>query len=82
MSSDKISIYDDVDMKLSEVRAVILQNAQQTIEKGTALWVHINEIIQLLLPPQFATVYNDILEFVQHSAIPNTRKYRQNKRET
>ncbi len=47
---------------IREQIAKILQNVQGTIEKGTAIWVQINEIIQLLLPPQFATVCNDILD--------------------
>ncbi len=47
---------------IREQIAKILQNAQGTIEKGTAIWVQINEIIQLLLTPQFATVCNDILD--------------------
>ena len=43
-----------------------LKKAQGEVGRGP-IWVQINEIIQLLLPPQFATVYNDILELGSYS---------------
>ena len=48
--------------------ADILDDARGTVEKGGPIWVQINEIIQLLLPPQFASLCNDILELWMHSS--------------
>ena len=47
--------------------ATRLQKAQETLEKGTPIWSQLNAIIQLLLPPQFADVCNDILDMWMQS---------------
>jgi hypothetical protein len=48
--------------------AGILHDASGTLEKGTPIWQQIQHIILLLLPPQFATLINDILELWMHSS--------------
>ena len=51
--------------------AEILDEASGTIEKGTPIRQQIRNIIQLLLPPQFVTLCNDILELWMNSSNEN-----------
>jgi hypothetical protein len=48
--------------------AEILDDASGTLEKGTPIRQQIRDIIQLLLPPQFLTLCNDILELWMNSS--------------
>jgi hypothetical protein len=48
--------------------AEILHDASGYIDNGTPIWQQIQHIILLLLPPQFATLINDILELWMHSS--------------
>jgi hypothetical protein len=51
--------------------ADILDGASGTIEKGTPIRQQIRDIIQLLLPPQFVSLCNDILELWMNSSNEN-----------
>jgi hypothetical protein len=51
--------------------AEILDDASGTLEKGTPIRQQIRDIIQLLLPPQFVSLCNDILELWMNSSNEN-----------
>jgi len=53
--------------------AEILDEASGTIEKGTPIHQQIRNIIQLLLPPQFVSLCNDILELWMNSGNENEK---------
>jgi hypothetical protein len=48
--------------------ATILEQSQQTLEIGTPIWVEIDRIIGLLLPPEFASVTRDIIDLWIYSS--------------
>ncbi len=64
---EKLRFKDFSPEKREEI-AGILHDAHGTIEKGTPIRLQIQHIIQLLLPPQFATLSTDILELWMHSS--------------
>ena len=48
--------------------ATILKRSQETLASGTPIWVEIDRIIGLLLPPEFASVATDILDLWIYSS--------------
>jgi hypothetical protein len=64
----KKGYYRDFTPEKRQEIAEILHYASGTLEKGTPIWQQIQHIILLLLPPQFATLINDILELWMHSS--------------
>ena len=64
---NKGSFKDFTPEKRQEI-ADILHEASGTLERGTPIRQQIQDIMQLLLPPQFLTLCNDILELWMNSS--------------
>jgi hypothetical protein len=60
--------FRDFTLEKRQEIADILHEASGTLERGTPIRQQIQDIMQLLLPPQFVTLCNDILELWMNSS--------------